>query len=41
MRLTNLGLNPGPLVRTIFFILLYVLNIPLLVFLHLTFLDQQ
>ena len=41
MSLKKFGLNPGPLVRTIFVILLYMLNILLLVFLRLAFLHQQ
>ena len=41
MIMTSLGLNWGPLVHTIFVILLYVLNILLLVFLCLKFLHQQ
>ena len=41
MSLNILVMNPVPLVRTLFVILLYVLKIPLLVFFCLAFLHQQ
>ena len=41
MSLKNFDTNRGPLVRSIFVIFLYVLKSPLLVFLRLTFLNQQ
>ena len=41
MGLTNLGLNLGPLVPTLFVLFLYVLKSPLLVFLNLIFSHQK
>ena len=41
MSLINVVLNLGPMVRTTFVLLLYVLEIPLLVFLRLMFSHQQ
>ena len=41
MSLTNLGLNRGPLVRTLFVLFIYVLESPFLMFLCLMFSHQQ
>ena len=41
MSMTNLGLNQGPLVRSLFVIFISVLNRPSLLFLRMTFLHQR